>query len=291
MSKIVSMDAHNHWVTSSNISARTAKEGVEKAQRVLGEDGIVGLIGYDSSPTKHDKRWSLFRKRVCYDTIDIGNGVYVPEKKIFVWHGQEVQTAEGFDVLVLGNRPKDHLCHGQTLKETLHRAKEVKAITINTSPAHKGGTREYLEKNPGLIEGFDGVETWNAEASWAAFGKYPEANKRAKEFYEKYASKKGLFEVAFSDGHSLREIGLSYTPLELREPYTNYVRDPERLNDDMLKSLKMQKENRRERTNTLGTMQHAFYLGILIAANKLGIEENEQLAPMIEKITLGNIRI
>ena len=295
MPKVVQMDAHNHWATSSHISQRTARRGVQRARQNLGEDGIIGLIGYDSSPTEIDPRWAMFRKNLPYDVIDMQNGVYIQEERIFVWHGQEIQTKEGFDVLALGNRPEEHINHGYPLKQTLEMIRERGAIAIDTAPAHKGGSLDYTLKHPEVIQLFDGVETWNGEACWSTFGKYPRANERAAIFYEGLAKPHhGLFQIASSAGHSVKEIGSSATALDLANPIESYVGNHCRLNNDIKKGIRthaMQGPALRERTNVQGAIKHARDLALLIAAQKIGFDGNKTTAPFIERATLGLITI
>lgn len=213
----VNADLHNHLRTGSDMSRLNFNEVINIASQRLGEYGILGLINFE------DKRYEQFLRLEGYKRVNLGNGFYVPEKKLLVVKGQEIPTKQGH-VIVLGTEKDKHLKSGMDLESTVEEALKSNGIIIADHPFYHAGLGSYLEQNPSLIEFFDGFEVYNSEAElWVPRLLPRNANKKAMEFYEQiknYKQIKKELEIGAlfcSDGHSLVEIGRSYIQLEIPE--------------------------------------------------------------------------
>lgn len=169
-SRIVGASLDNHLRTSSHISKRTANRAVQVAEKRLGPGGIFGVLRYDS-PKERDPRWDMFVRNLRCDTINTGNGIYVPELDVLAIHGQEVTTLEGCDVLAIGHSPEQTIKHGEPLMKTALEIREYGAIGIIAAPYHVKGAGKLFEKRPELIRNFHGVQVFSGEAEWSVFGR------------------------------------------------------------------------------------------------------------------------
>lgn len=84
-------DLHNHLRTSSR-PLKYFNEVADAASKTLGEGGVLGVVDFCDSRYKN-----LINLR-GYERQNLGenqNGIYIPEKDIYMIGGQEVPTKEG----------------------------------------------------------------------------------------------------------------------------------------------------------------------------------------------------
>lgn len=214
----VRADFHNHLRMSSRFARGDFNRAINTASRKLGHGAVLGVVNFS------DWRYEHLIDLGGYERQNLGdnrNGVYVPEKDVYVVKGQEVPTKEGH-LLVFGTGARYHLKEGRSFEETIKEARDQDGIIVVDHPFHIHGLGSYLEQNPRLLEQVDAVEIHNGEASFGLpFGPIPlGANKKAQDFYARIESDfPNLGAIASSDGHSMYEIGSSWT--EIQRPQFN----------------------------------------------------------------------
>ncbi len=203
-------DLHNHLTTSSRIPKGTFNQVADLASERLGKFGIVGIVNFS------DWRWENLIGQSGYEREYLGkkkNAVYIPEKEIFFVKGQEIPTREGH-LLVLGTEAGLHLKEGRTLEDSIKEAKDNGGIIIADHPFYKQGIGEYLEKHPQLFWDLAAMETHSGASVWIPGITPANANSHSVECYDDHKlTLPNLGALSSSDGHSLSEIGSSYTQL------------------------------------------------------------------------------
>ncbi|MFA5173836.1 MAG: hypothetical protein WC438_01505 [Candidatus Pacearchaeota archaeon] len=249
----IKADLHNHGGTL--LYNGDFNKVIDRAHKKLGFNGILGWINFA------DNRYETLVSKKGYERQDLGNAVYVPEKNILVLRGQEIGTKQGH-LLVLGL--KENLKDQRTLEDTLKEAKDNNGIIIADHPFYFEGLGKYLIKNPDLIEDFDAIEIHNGCANFYPFN----ANKKARIFYNHQTPFDDLGSVSFSDGHSLNEIGSSYTCLENID-----FSDSPKLLDSLKTAIKSHKDISRDKQHNsrFRTLEHIWKLSSVILLHKLGI--------------------
>ena len=264
MSK-VKADLHNHLRTSSRYSEGDFNRAIDIALRKLGEGAVFGVVNF------HDRRYEHFINLPGYERQNLGdnkNGIYVPEKDIYVVKGQEVPTQEGH-LLVFGIGERIHLKKGRKLEDTIKDAKDQNGIIIVDHPFNIAGLGPYLERNPRILEQVDAFEIHNGEASFGfPIGPIPYgANKRAQEFYERIKPDfPDLGAVSFTDGHSWYELGSSWTEIDRPkiEDFVNSLRTSIRRTN--------LKTPRRMKSSVFGAIDHLADLVFIVKiAPKIGL--------------------
>lgn len=253
----VNADLHNHLKTGSDMSTIDFNQVIDLARERLGPGGILGIVNFS------DNRYEQFSNKEGYKRVDFDCGFYVPEKDILVIKGEEVATKQGH-LLVLGLRKNRQLHHGKDLEETINEATNENGVVVADHPFTYSGIGEQLRKvsniegvksYPGLLERLDAIEVHNGEAALLPF-----ANKRAQEFFRRighFYQRPGA--LISSDGHSLREIGSSYTTLNM--PDYNEITSSDLLTDNLRKAIQGHKEYTGKMTNTrLMALAHLFSL-------------------------------
>lgn len=216
---MVKADLHNHLRTSSRYFEGDFDKAVDTTLRKLGAGAVLGVVNFS------DWRYEHLIDLGGYERQNMGdnkNGVYVPEKDVYIVKGQEVPTKEGH-LLVFGTGARTHLREGRKLEDTIKEARDQNGIIVVDHPFHVAGLGNYLEQNPKLLEQIDAIEIHNGEASFGfPFGPIPSrANKKAQEFYARIKSDfPSLGAISSSDGHSMYELGSSWT--EIRRPTNEY---------------------------------------------------------------------
>lgn len=211
----VKADLHNHLRTSSRYFERDFNKAVDKASRKLGAGAVLGVVNFS------DWRYEHLTNLRGYERQSLGsnkNGVYVPEKDVYIVKGQEVPTKEGH-LLVFGTGERVHLREGRKLEDTIKEAREQNGIIVVEHPFHSNGLGNYLEQNLEILLHVDAIEIHNGEASFGfPIGPIPfRANKKAQEFYARIkADFPNLGAISSSDGHSMYELGSSWT--EIKKP-------------------------------------------------------------------------
>lgn len=212
---MVKADLHNHLRTSGRYYEGDFNRVVEHASRKLGAGAVLGVINF------LDWRYEHLINSKGYERQNLGenkNGIYVPEKDIYLIRGQEIPTKEGH-LLVLGTGEGSYLKKERKIEDTIKEAKDQNAIIVVEHPFYLAGLGSYLEKNLELLEQVDAIEIYNSTAAFGLpFSPFPfRANKKAQEFYAKIKQDfPHLGAISSSDGHSFYEVGSSWT--EIKKP-------------------------------------------------------------------------
>jgi len=226
---MIKTDLHNHLKTSRRWSEGDFNKAIEKASRRLGPGAIIGLVNFSDADSKDD-RYECFIGLPGYERTPIGEnqqGIYVPEKDIYVLKAQEVPTKQGH-LLVAGLRRNVQLKVDRTLEDSIAEATDQGGIIIADHPFHLQGIGNYLTRHLELLGELDAIEIHNGEASFGfPVGPFPwNANGKARKFYEEIAKDfPDIGALSTSDGHSMYELGRSWTEVDV--PYssdnTNFV--------------------------------------------------------------------
>ena len=228
----VKADLHNHLRTSSNMKG-LFNPAIDIASKRLGAGGIFALVNFE------DERYERFSEEKGYERKDLGNAIYVPEKDILVVKGQEIPTQEGH-LLVLGLEKGVRLKAGESLVSTISNARYNKGLVIADHPFYIEGIGSMLDKAPDFLNYIHAIEGHNGEAAFGfPVGPFPRnANRKAQEFYAKMSQHYShLGMLSTSDGHSLHELGKSYTVLEMPECYGYQINDSEHLTESLAKAI------------------------------------------------------
>lgn len=291
----VRVDLDNHFATSGYISRRRAQCAIRAARRSLGAGGIVGLLRYDG-PDARDPRWDNFVKNVPYDKVSTGNGIYLPEADILVLHGQELQTAEGHDVHIIGHQPSETIPFRTPFGKAMDNADGWGAWKGAAAPCHDKGSEKYLLAHPDVTKRLDAIEVYSSEAEASFFGKFSHANKRALELFEKLRQNNShLIPMVGTDGHSPRVVGRSYATITMPSDYgIAFKGKPATLLECLRAGYRAAvfPQNFVMRPARADAYNHALDLIALICAKRvLGWDPNETTAPLLERIGVGKIRL
>lgn len=246
---------------------------IDRAVKKLGDGGIFGLVNFS------DRRYEDFAGQKGYERKNFGNAVYVPEKDILVVKGQEVPTTDGH-LLVLGLKEDKHLKEGRGILDSIKEAKDENALVIADHPFGKAGAGKFfVEENNrnhchfGLL---DGWEIHNSEAALWLPGITPrKANNSAHFVYWLYdLENKGVAAITSSDGHSVYELGISCTPLQMPSNY-HEINSSEKVVSALRSGLK--KNGRisslnKARNSRLGALAHIADLAVIVSLGKIGIK-------------------
>ena len=269
----IKADLHNHLRTSSILENSDFNNSIDVASRKLGSGACFGLINM------HDRRYEKFADLKGYEREWIGdnkNGIYIPEKDVLVVRGQEITTKQGH-LLVLGLGYEIHLKNGISLEETLKKAKDNNGIIITDHPFYTEGTGNYLEKNQKFLEDIDAIEVHNGESAFGLpLSPFPiGANKKAQDFYSRIKKDyPHLGAISSSDGHSIDEVGSSWTEIDKPEYNKNFIyslKDSVR-NTNLANCKKME-------NSVFGAIKHLKELANIIASEKLGSKKFETERP------------
>lgn len=269
----IKADLHNHLRTSSILENSDFNNSIDVACKKLGSGACFGMINM------HDRRYEKFADLKGYDREWIGdnkNAIYIPEKDVLVIRGQEVTTKQGH-LLVLGLDYDVHLKNGISLEETLEKAKDNNGIIIADHPFYIEGIGKSLEKNMQLLKSLDAIEVHNGEASFGLpIGPFSiGANKKAQKFYSKIKNDyPHLGAIASSDGHSIEEVGSSWTEIDKPEYNKNFVYSLKNsIRNTNLESCKEMKNS------SFSAVKHLKELAGIIASEKFGYKGFETERP------------
>jgi len=204
MEKRIKADLHNHFSTWES-GWGDFDYVIDKISRRFGE-GVIGLANCE------DQRYENFvdskQGKRKYERVEIGddkNALWLPQKNLLIVKGQEVFTNQGH-FLVLAT-PKKHKVILKNLGEVVKEANDIGAPAIAIHP-YLHGTGQYLEQHQELIDKIDSIEIYNASLGLFGDG----FNNLAKNLYlDNNFFSSGC--CSFTDGHSARAIGTSYTQI------------------------------------------------------------------------------
>ena len=259
----IKADFHNHGGT--RIYRGSFNKVIDKSCESLGPSGILGWISFS------DRRYELFANSPGYERQKIGNAVYIPQKDILVIKGQEIGTKEGH-LLVLGLKEEDYVKDNLSLEDTLKSSKDKNTIIIADHPFYLRSIGKYLKRKPAILEQLDAIEIHNGNANYIPFFVPREANKKAREFYNETSMHYDFGAVSSSDGHSVAEIGSSYTLIE-KPSFEN----SEKLVETLRKSIREHKDFSQDKKHSsyLRTAEHGIKLLGLIGLYKVGMRFDE----------------
>jgi hypothetical protein len=260
----IKADLHNHFSTLENIGRKIFDKAINTAQKNLDARGILGVI---NAQDKGIGRYETFLKQGGGTRIeDLDNAFYVPDNDIYVIKGQEVFTEEGH-ILVLGLNYRTKLKNYRALGDSLKEAQDNNGIIIADHPWFLDGIFSKGNVGSKFLAQLDGIEVHNSEA-WIPIPGYVRANKKAQEFYNKIRDDYDIGAISTSDGHSIKEIGTSYTILEAPD-----FSSPEKLVETLRKSIREHKDfsNDRQTNSYLGALNHGSKGAVLRFASAVGL--------------------
>lgn len=225
----VKADLQNHLGTGNRESIKVmSRYGfdsiVDKISERLGPGGVMGLINFDDF--RYEQFVLLDEER--YERINLGNSVYVPEKDILIVKGEEIPMKDNGDevhCLVLGTSSGINIEVGMNIEDTLHKAMSIGGIIVLDHPMYRLGLLLHLQDQPDrmrqVLLATDAIEVHNGVSLLPIPPYYGfRANKEAQEFYDRIKDEfPHLGGLISSDGHSVREIGGSYTWIEMPNDY------------------------------------------------------------------------
>ncbi len=241
-------DLHNHLGTKEYNG--NFNKVIDVSKEKLNAGGVLGVVNFS------DLRYETFVGLEGYKREHLGNVIYVPKKEIYVIKGQEIATKQGH-LLVIGLRWGRNLKDRRSLEDTIKEAKDDNGIIISCHP-FANGIGKHIEKNPCILELIDGIEVHNGESF---FG-----DKKAQDFYSRIKNDFDIGGVSFSDGHSLYEIGSSYTWLEQLD-----FKNSEALSSSLRKAIREHKDFSKDKKHNsiAGMIEHAARLASIIGLQKL----------------------
>lgn len=222
----IKADLHNHLRSGPNGPLPDFNDVIDRAFDKLGAGGIIGIVNFVGVDYR-DRRYERFASSPGYDRCEFRNGLYVPEKSILVFKGQEVPIYEDkreVHLLALGVPREEDIATGGKIEDTLAESIEMGCINILEHLFTPWGMGRLLVKDPELehrvLLNSDAVEVFNGMGFWK--------NRQARDYFERKRKRyPHLGAVKFSDGHSLREIGTSFSILEMPFSYDEFLRNPD----------------------------------------------------------------
>lgn len=257
----IKADLHTHFSTFENIG-KIFNKAIDVAQQRLGISGVFAAV---NGQEKGIGRYETLLGQKGYERQDLGNAFYVPGKGIYVVKGQEVFT-EGGHILVLGLPRGIKLRDYRSLEDSLKEAKDNNGIIIADHPFFLDGI--FTKNKPSdYIHHLDGIEVHNGEA-WIPIPNFKHANEKAQELYNNVKHFYSIGALSVSDGHSVQELGLSYSLLEPLD-----FSSPEKLVSSLRRAIRMHKDFSQDKQKNSYTraLDHATKIAIARFASKLGL--------------------
>lgn len=248
--KKIKADLHNHFSTLENFG-NIFDKAMTVAQKNLGPEGMFAVVNAQDK-TEIGRYETFLQQAGSKEVKDFGNAFYFSDKNIYVIKGQEVFT-EGGHILVLGLNHGVKLKDYRPLRDSFKEAEDNNGVIIADHPFFLDGIFWKGNTEEKIISKLDAIEVHNGEA-WLPFPGASGANKKAQEFYNSLQGNWDIGTISTSDGHSVREIGSSYSVLV--EPDFS---SPERLTETLRQSIRGHKSWRNDKqTNSyLPTLNHA----------------------------------
>lgn len=207
--RYVRADLHNHFTTRSRVL--DPNRVADRVREALGEGGICALVNYD------DQRYEAFARgaeRASASAVNFGNAIHFQDRDVIVVKGEEIPAAEG-DLLVLGLREGNHLPQGKPLRDSIDDSNDQGGIVIITTPYFMSRVGDEIRKNHKILSRVHAIEVHD--------GQVPAKANLSAEQLHKRRSRSGYLvgRLSSSDGHTFREVGGSWTTLEIPEHYTD----------------------------------------------------------------------
>jgi hypothetical protein len=226
-------DLHTHF---GHTADRAREYGfdriVEHASEKLGEGGILGIADFFGNYGTHFHYGEFAQlESDKYEKVDLGNGIYVPQKDLLVVRGEEIAVShegEECHLLVFGS---DELGVPSVEVGTdvlaAVRGLDFNRVSVLDHPFFAHGALAKIGvtrvKTHNLLAEIDGIEVFNGMAAL-----FPGANKKAEIVYvgkdEHYYTFGGIIS---SDAHSLEDMGSSYSILRTGMDYSGLERPSE----------------------------------------------------------------
>lgn len=266
----VNADLHNHFRTREMMKGLLMPVLRTAAMR-LGRPFVLGVIDFENFGPK--SRFAQLAEQAEPYGRNLGNAYHIidgnpqiPDVALLV-KGEEVPTEQGH-LLVLGLAKNVHLEGGKPLQYTIMQAIEQRGIIIADHPySPHGGLGPYLDKHLGLLDHFDGWEFHNGEAA-ACRGANQKAKARYQELVRDFPQ---LGAIAGSDGHSIYEIGTSYTPMSM--PDFSRLNSPLDVSDALRRAVRISRpEDSRTHNSYFGALDHLIDLKASHIAGKFGVK-------------------
>lgn len=235
-------DLHNHISLDEKSIPTNFNRVINYWSKKLGDYGIVSI-----TDSREERKFERFVSLPGYERRNLGNAIYIPEKKLWVVRSQEVKTREGH-LLILGGNIREYLESERPITETIDKAKNKGLIVVVPHAAGALGSLKTWESFASIKRGdfffpkyfsqkISGIEIFNAQAILPIPFVVPFfANKKNLEFYrmiarwtthaptrpsqseeEKNNSAK-VGALACSDGRSYKHVGTSYTTINMPHP-------------------------------------------------------------------------
>jgi len=223
----IKADLHNH-LRSGPFDPPSFNEVLDFAYDKLGKGGLLGVVNF-SNVGYVDRRYEKFvGQKNGYERQNLGSAaVYVPDKNLIIVKGQEIPVRKkGREVHLwtIGVPINRVITPGRSLEDTFSELEDTTDCCVNIleHPFSLFGLGAFLRENPSFEDYFlsriDAIEVHNG----MAFFRNSEAHKYFEEKKNKYPN---LGALISSDGHSIREIGTSFTNLETVDDYTTFFND------------------------------------------------------------------
>ncbi len=261
----VNMDLHNHLATSDDMSGLLERL-LHRVVKTRFTPSIIGVVDFNNFGEK--SRFAQLVRQADGNAYNFGNSLYFPLEDVMLVKGQEVPTREGH-LLVMGLEKDSFIKPGMPLDYSLDEAKSLDAITIVDHPfSPDGGLGNIIAQNRGkYLNMFDAWEVYNSEAAL-----FPGANRKALDYYnDRIENQYSVSALSGSDGHSIREIGRSYTGAMIQaydslrngEDVRNMLRDALISGSELRQDVK--------RPAIMGATKHMAELAAIIGLSKVGL--------------------
>jgi len=268
----IRIDLHNHFASADEIRNLNLDKVLSHVSKKLGPGGIVGIVNFPRTSMKNKDRYGELKKHAGGRAIDKNYSLYFPEQDLWVVKGQEVPViyrGEEVHLLHMGLRSETHMTFQRpSLENSLEEGKSYGSMIGADHPADITGIQRFLARDEGLkktiLPYFDMWGIFDGEV-WLMRKKmgevvvpilWPFLNNSAKEYYEENIKLQySIGAVAESDGHSISEIGTSYTILDI--PKFNPDIDGEEMINNLRITIKNNKDWKGKRKyNILHTLIH-----------------------------------
>ena len=257
----IKADLHNHFTTKSRVL--DPHQVADRVLYKLGAGGLCALVNY------RDRRYEAFAEQAQDLPLvyNFGNAIYFQGRDVLIIKGQEFPVAEGGDLLAIGLKENIEIPEGKSLEYSLKEVLDKGGINIITTPYFKSNVGDTLTGKQSLLDFVDAIEVHDGEVF---LGK---ANKQAKRLYEIVKNDYSYIgQIASSDGHTFREVGSSYTEMEM--PLYQILNSSLSVKEALRKAVRGSQDDLmlHKMSSPLGFLLHAGIISTMIIASKAGIQ-------------------